>query len=268
MSKQIWDSGYDLKEGVFQRLGRSRQNAAFRAIVDRVDGLIRARFPEPGRARLLELGGGSSDWLAYFGEKYGCRLLAVDYSEKGCERLVGKLSKKNLKGTIICKDFRDVRAPDTEGPVDVVFSFGLLEHFRDRSIIYGLSRTLLSAGGLFIAVVPNLKKLNLRWLRAANPSLMNWHVSLGMADVLAELEGNGFEDVMGRYLGGLRLFAWSGNPFYATVKKAVNAVGEVLSRLIDVSSEKVSPYFIVSAWKAAEPGTDATSPERSDEDRR
>jgi len=244
--KHIWNEGYQKKKDIFFRLGRTRQNAAFREIVKYVDKIVKSYFARPSQMRILELGGGNSDWLSYFGEKYHCELWAVDYSEKGCELLWQRLKRKQLSCKIINKDFYDLNPSDIDKPIDILFSVGLLEHFSNRREIYELALRYLAKGGFFVAVVPNLNKLNLRWCLIVNPSLMNWHLRLRMSDIIRELRSHGFQDVQGAHIGGLRLFADSENLFFSITKKSVNLAGEVISRIKDISSEKISPHFVVS----------------------
>lgn len=244
--KELWGKGYQKKESIFTILGRTRQNAVFRETVKYIDNLIKSNFIDTSKLRILELGGGNSDWLCYFGEKYNCELWAIDYSEMGCELLSRKLKRKNLVCKIINKDFYDINSSDIDRPLDLIFSFGLLEHFSERKIIYDISSKYLNSKGLFISVVPNLNEFNLKWCLKVNPSLMSWHISLRMSDILEELESYGFQDINGIYIGGLRLFADTENLFFSIIKKSMNLIGELISRFINISDEMYSPYYIVS----------------------
>jgi len=241
--RERWDRGYTKPEGFFFRLGRTSNNAPFREIIRSVDRLV--RFVDPRRLNILELGGGSSDWLVHFGRTYRCGLWAVDYSPEGCARLVEKMSRHGLPCTILERDFFELRPDDFPAPFDLIFSFGLLEHFPDRGGIYDLARRLLSRGGLFIAVVPNLNALNLRWVNFANPALMTWHHRLDLPGLREEMAVRGFQGVSGRFLGGLRLFAPARLAALAWVKRGFNGLGEIVSRFADLSARAWSPYIIV-----------------------
>lgn len=247
--KTLWEEGYKKKESVASRLGHTRQNAVFREIVDYVDRIIRTNFQNPASLQILELGGGNSDWLCYWGERYGCGLWAIDYSVKGCELLSQKLRRRGLACEVINKNFLDLDGSEVKRPIDLFFSAGLLEHFVERAGIYRLADGVLAPGGFFVAAVPNLNGLNLRWCLRVQPALMSWHVSLRLSEIITELKSHRFEEVHGRFIGGLRLFADPKDIWFWIAKKGINMAGELISRVADLSSEKVSPFYIVSGRK-------------------
>jgi SAM-dependent methyltransferase len=156
------------------------------------------------------------------------------------------MTKNNLSCQIIQKDLRQLTIRDIPEPIDIVVSFGLLEHFENRMPIYEISRRILGNGGSFIAAVPNLNFMNLSWCLKANPDLMKWHYSVQLETVLEELRNEGFVDIKGAYVGGFRLFACGRNWIFQTVKRAVNICGETVSRFANISSKRFSPYFMAS----------------------
>ncbi len=259
--RERWDRGYAKPEGLFFRLGRTSHNAPFREIVRTIDRLVRARFADALQINILELGGGASDWLIHFGRTYPCRIWSVDYSREGCARLREKMEKWHIPGTILERDFFDLKAEDIGAPIDLVLSFGLLEHFTDRGPIYELAKSLLSDRGMFIAVVPNLNALNFRWVKFANPALMDWHCRLDLPALRDELAARGFPETGGRYIGGLRLFAPGRNVPLACLKRGVNGIGEILSRFADLSFRAWSPHILV--WGATEDGVPRAAAEAS-----
>jgi SAM-dependent methyltransferase len=243
--RERWDRGYAKSEGLFFRLGRTHHNAPFREIVRSIDRIVRDRFADLRQLNILELGGGASDWLVHFGRAYGCRLWSIDYSREGCARLKEKMDKWSLPCTILERDFFDLKTGEISAPIDLVFSFGLLEHFEDRTRIYKLAESLLSGPGLFIAVVPNLNALNLRWVNFANPALMDWHYRLDLPALRDEMAARGYLETGGRYLGGLRLFAPGRSSLLACLKRGLNGIGEILSRFANLSSRAWSPYIMI-----------------------
>ena len=78
---------------------------------------------------------------------------------------------------------------------------------------------------------------------------MNWHISLRMHDIIKEIKFQGFQEVHGQYIGGLRLFADSENLSLAIIKKLTNLIGEFISRIVNISAEAYSPFYIVSGKK-------------------
>ena len=141
------------------KLSRPR---SFRETLKYIDNLIKSNYTDTHCLRILELGGGNSDWLCHFGETYNCQLLAIDYSEKGCELLCRKIKGKHLNCKIINKDFHDLNSTDIDTPLAIIVSFRLLEHLTNRDIIYEIAMRYLNFQGLFISILLNLAGLNLK----------------------------------------------------------------------------------------------------------
>jgi 2-polyprenyl-3-methyl-5-hydroxy-6-metoxy-1,4-benzoquinol methylase len=103
-----------------------------------------------------EVGCGSSGWLPYFARKYGFLVSGIDYSEIGC-----KLAEENLRlfnieyGDIYCKDLFDKDCTNGNS-YDVIFSYGVIEHFEKPYDVIEKFKIFLNPGGIIITLVPNL----------------------------------------------------------------------------------------------------------------
>ena len=80
---------------------------------------------------LLEIGCGASAWLPYFSKEYGYRISGIDYSQAGCVSAEQVLKNSKVEGSIYCLDAFSLPS-DLLGKFDVVFSSGVVEHYRGK----------------------------------------------------------------------------------------------------------------------------------------
>lgn len=194
---------------------------------------------------VLELGCGASQWLPYFGLKRNCKLLGIDFSVEGCKLTSEILDSLGLKYDIYRSSVENFDCREHRNTIDLVVSFGLLEHFNDRSFIYVKAKEILKPEGYFFAQVPNLVSRNLDWINKYNKELMKWHVSLEKEDIETELRKFGYKNIKGRYVGGKRYFANTKNNLGRLKRKFHNGVGELISRFADINLRDKSAYFVV-----------------------
>lgn len=107
----------------------------------------------------FEVGCGSSGWLPYFAKKYGYLVSGLDYSEVGCV-----LARKNLEllnvpyHTIYCEDIFHPN-PTSGEKFDIVFSYGVIEHFSDPHKVIEIFKTFTLDNGILITLIPNFTGL-------------------------------------------------------------------------------------------------------------
>jgi 2-polyprenyl-3-methyl-5-hydroxy-6-metoxy-1,4-benzoquinol methylase len=108
------------------------------------------------KLKLLEVGCASSAWLAYFTKNYDMEVCGIDYSEKGCELAKKILKNSGVNGKIVQEDLFN---PSSEllHNFDIVFSFGLVEHFNPISYAISNCSKFLKNNGIMITIIPNLK---------------------------------------------------------------------------------------------------------------
>jgi SAM-dependent methyltransferase len=132
----------------------------------------------------VELGCARSVWLPYLARTYGFSVVGVDYSELGCAQARTLLEREQVRGEVICSDFRSPPAT-LLGSADAVVSFGLLEHFDDTAGAVRAAARFLRPGGVLVTEVPNL----VGWMgglqRAINRPVFDAHVCLDR-DTLAQ----------------------------------------------------------------------------------
>ena len=103
----------------------------------------------------IELGCGASSFLPYLAKKYNnLKLFGLDKSKMGCILAIIKDNDGNSLTNIICGDI--LNSPIKAEKFDIVFSFGLIEHFDNPNDVLKKHVDLLKPGGLLICIVPNV----------------------------------------------------------------------------------------------------------------
>lgn len=142
-------------------------------------------------AQICEVGCADSAWIPYFIDQ-GMRVSGIDYSEKGVARLQRALERRGLSANLIAADMLDPAARPTAAN-DLVFSLGLVEHFRDPGAILRPMRDLLRDGGVLVTVVPNLLGLWGFLEGRVAPEVLAVHVLYSPPDLDAIHRQAGFE---------------------------------------------------------------------------
>lgn len=104
---------------------------------------------------ICEVGGGDAGISSYFAKKYGdSDFYIIDFSPAGCA-----LAKKRCEaeGVTLSIVQSDVFSPPKEflKKFDLVFSFGVVEHFRDLASIMKAKKDLLKPDGRLFTLIPN-----------------------------------------------------------------------------------------------------------------
>lgn len=109
--------------------------------------------------KFIEVGCARSGKLPYFAEQFGFAVAGVDYSELGCEQARAILLREGVEGTVVCCDmFSPPHA--LLGQFDVVFTYGVAEHFQDTTGVVRAFAAFAKPGGILLTLVPNMCGLN------------------------------------------------------------------------------------------------------------
>lgn len=105
--------------------------------------------------KLIEVGCGRSQLLPYFAREFSFEVTGLDYSDAGCEMVRTILARENIHASIY---HADLFAPPEHlrRQFDVVFSYGLVEHFPDTRGCIAALGALLKPGGLILTIIPNM----------------------------------------------------------------------------------------------------------------
>jgi 2-polyprenyl-3-methyl-5-hydroxy-6-metoxy-1,4-benzoquinol methylase len=193
-SQEYWD--HVLEDAKLPRVNTGR-SYHYRVTMDFIDAYIRNQ----AYTSFFEVGCGSSGWLPYFAQEYGLKVSGIDYSVVGC-----RLAEENLRlldipyGEILCKDIFEVDC--TSGKkYDVVFSYGVIEHFENPEDIIGIFSSFLNPGGIMITLVPNLNGC-MGWLsRRFVPDIYKMHRVISKQQLKGYHESNALKDLRTNYAG-------------------------------------------------------------------
>lgn len=258
-SQEYWDQV--LEKASLPRIN-SRKSYHYRVTMDFIDQYIRGK----SFTTLLEVGCGSSGWLPYFAREYGLRVSGIDYSAVGC-----RLAEENLRllkiefGEIFCKDLFE---KDCTGGkrYDIVFSYGVIEHFDRPEDVVRIFSSFLNPGGVIITLVPNLNGLMGSMVRKFTPDVYAMHRVITPDNLRSYHEASGLHALKTKYAGTLVLrvmplvhsrhwlFRIGGKK--SIMLSLVEFTDKVFARLftslkIDWPSRFFSPYIITVAEKEA-----------------
>lgn len=119
-------------------------------------------LPQDGDLSILEVGGGSGQYLAYMWRTFHFRIHALDYSDAACKVTRENFRLLGLEGTVYQRDLLSDSLSDL--PLfDIVYSLGVIEHFQDLERVIGKHLELLRPGGTLVVGAPNFLGVN-RWV--------------------------------------------------------------------------------------------------------
>lgn len=257
-SQQYWDQV--LEKAQLPRVN-SPASYHYSVTMDYVDAAIRGKK----YSTFFEVGCGSSGWLPYFAQKYGLTVSGIDYSEVGCRLAEENLRMLNIPhDEIICKDLfeKDCTGGKT---YDIVFSYGVIEHFDHPEDILRIFSTFLKPGGLMITLVPNLNGLMGSMSRRFVPDIYKIHKVMTQEQLRQYHEVNGLKMVKIGYAGTLTLAVmplvhskhWllrrdtalgrAGTSLFSFADKVSSKLFKALR--INLPSKRFSPYIICIAEK-------------------
>jgi SAM-dependent methyltransferase len=156
-----------------------------------------------------------------------------------------------VPGEIHCGDFFDPPAAWRDR-FDVVFSFGVVEHFQDTAACLEALRSFLKPGGMIVTVIPNMRGLPGLLQATLDRRVFDIHVPMSREMLAQAHERAGFVQVHAEYFLTINLSAlnaecrrssWYFGPLtraQSWVSKAVWVVEDATG--LDVPNRITSPY--------------------------
>jgi len=209
----------------------------------------------------LEVGCGASAWLPFFATEYSLLVSGIDYSEEGCRIAAENLNIQQIPySDILC---RDILHWDSEGRFyDIIFSYGVIEHFDKPNEIVKVFSHHLAPGGLMITLVPNLCGLNGLLSRCFCPKVHAMHKVIDRSWLSKMHSDAGMEIVAASYVGTLSFSVtpWDKSWFSELFGGRILNIAKLFSCYFDLLTRKIgslgrrefpsrifSPYVIVLA---------------------
>jgi 2-polyprenyl-3-methyl-5-hydroxy-6-metoxy-1,4-benzoquinol methylase len=226
----------------------------YRVTIDFIHPVLK----ELPQAHLLEIGAGSSAWLPYFHKKYNLSVSGLDYSEIGC-----KLLEENLK--LLHVPFGDIIHDDifkwnSDKKYDIIFSYGVIEHFSQPEEILKICFDHLNPGGKIITLVPNLQGIVGFITKTILPDIYKIHKVISLTELRKMHLTLGFSEIKSNYVGTftLAVIPWvKSNSILLKQKyllgkvifKGIRILNDVLTFLLKITgtkrtSKNFSPYVI------------------------
>src|SRR5260370_33184680 len=115
------------------------------------------------------------------------------------------MARENLRlngvsGTVYCRDVLSLSLNGI-GTYDLIFSYGVIEHFADTGAVLRILSSLLAPGGLMVVIVPNMGGIYGPLQRWWSEPVYRMHSVLSPSRLDRGLASCGLESVMTRFFG-------------------------------------------------------------------
>jgi len=256
-TETYWDAFYRQRGGV-----EPVDLGSWRRVPERRIFEIKKRYGID-RGRVLELGGGFSPWLPLFCQRYPeARYACLDFAQTGVEALRAWQAENKVANLEVHHgDFFDASA--LHGQFDVVFSHGVVEHFRDLPAVLAAHGAFRRPNGVLITFIPNMGGVP-GWLaKRLNREVYDTHVPHDLASFRQGHLGAGLTPIESGYLCAMHFGVLSNcmtaQPGLANALKTVVYKGLVAASLLTwrlealgvrlPTSRAFSPYIYAVAYR-------------------
>jgi len=204
---------------------------------------------QPGM-RVLEIGCAPGKHLAYLAKVRGARVCGLDYSEPGIANSRELFQRLGLEAEFRCEDLHQSTFP--ERSFDVVYSLGVVEHFRNPNPAIQRHLTMAKPGGVVLITVPNYGGLYGRIQRYFDPENLGIHNLdiMSPAELRRLAPAEMLEDVKACRSG--RLSPWIINfekKWSAPVARVVSLALNVLGLLQPFEIGPLCPFLMLKMTK-------------------
>lgn len=184
----------------------------------------------------------------------------IDYSDD-CNLYLETLRGLGMNPTLFK---RDLFGEKLDRKFDAVCSFGLIEHFRGRTLeeLLAIHDDYLAPGGYLVILVPNFTGYQYFWHYLFDrPDLDNHNVDVMQPATFAWFEQRGYQTLYNDYTGYFRVwgnsswtFTWLTGKAVAALSKAISAVSGAAAQIgLQLRGRSFSPYLLYIAQKPQSP---------------
>lgn len=154
--------------------------------------------------RVLEIGGAPGGFVARLTRDFGVHATLVDISAQGCEKARENFRLLNIDAEVVCADVLNWHPRDE--PFDLVYSLGVVEHFRNVPEIVAAHARLTARKGTIAIGMPNFVRLLAPLFRRWAPKELEAH-NLSALDMRTWRDFDqrlGLVELYKGYLGGVQ----------------------------------------------------------------
>jgi 2-polyprenyl-3-methyl-5-hydroxy-6-metoxy-1,4-benzoquinol methylase len=170
---------------------------------------------------IIEMGCGDSYWLSYFSKRFNLKVSGIDFSKERLDSAKHKLKLQGLDySDLLCRDFFDI--PDNlRNKFDVVYSHGVIEHFKSPNEVLRAFREYLKPKGIIITTVPHLKGFYGNTQKRISQEIYNGALCMDLKEIEDYHRSVGFKIVYSTYYRCLDLAILNFNPFHPIIRRGI-----------------------------------------------
>lgn len=134
-------------------------------------------LPRGAGLRVLEIGSAPGTHLIELHRRFGYEPFGVEYTPAGAELNRARFAENGIppENVIEADVFSEDFCRRYQSHFDVVFSRGLIEHFKDPDSLVRIHLQLLKPGGTLMIEVPNFRGIYYPWYLLFRRSVLTWH---------------------------------------------------------------------------------------------
>jgi len=205
-----------------------------------IDKLLKKHVKSGENNKFIEIGCAPGSWMIYFYRNFGFKVYGMDYLKPGIELTKQNLRLANVEAKLYWGDI--FKNNLKKNYFDIVFSWGLIEHFDNQQLILRKHYELLKDGGQLIVFVPNCQGLNNVIQFMFNRKILRAHHKITKEEMQNLFENLKMKDVKTGYIGYFSPSRYDpGNVFGMSkykFKKLHDAVGGIANPIL-----RRLPYF-------------------------